>query len=199
MRALLARCLRPIIGGILMAVVSLAIIHMTGPGLLGLLAAGGAAGAVYLPLILPMRHLIRPPTDSRPNSARPARRHDRRAGDQPIQKRSAMQISQGRSAARSAAKFLLSPVMRGNSLVVFEARNKVVRFRTGRATHQFEDAEVARLTRQLGELPRAKVASVVTTSAGRKSCSGLLRRRWRRPYRSGDHGGRRRGRSARTS
>ena len=45
------------------------------------------------------------------------------AGDQPIQKRSTMQISQGRSAARSAAKFVLSPVMRGNSLVVFEARN----------------------------------------------------------------------------
>lgn len=84
-------------------------------------------------------------------------------GDQPTEKRSTMQISQGRNAARSAAKFLLSPVMRGNSLVVFEARNKVVRFRTGRATHQFEDAEVARLTRQLGELPRAKVASVVTT------------------------------------
>ena len=46
---------------------------------------------------------------------------------------------------------------------MFEARNKVVRFRAGRATHQFEDAEVARLTRQLGELPRAKVASVMTT------------------------------------
>jgi len=74
-----------------------------------------------------------------------------------------MQISQGRSAARSAAKLVLSPVMRGNSLVVFEARNKVVRFRAGHATRKFEDAEVARLTRQLGELPRAKVASVVTT------------------------------------
>jgi O-antigen/teichoic acid export membrane protein len=63
LRALLARCLRPIIGGILMAVVSLAIIHMTGPGLLGLFAAGAAAGAVYLPLILPMRHLIKPATE----------------------------------------------------------------------------------------------------------------------------------------
>jgi PST family polysaccharide transporter len=62
LRALLARCLRPIIGGILMAVVSLAIIHMTGPGLLGLVAAGGAAGAVYIPLILPMRKLIKPAT-----------------------------------------------------------------------------------------------------------------------------------------
>ena len=62
LRALLARCLRPIIGGILMAVVSLAIIHMTGPGLIGLFAAGAAAGAVYIPLILPMRKLIKPDT-----------------------------------------------------------------------------------------------------------------------------------------
>jgi O-antigen/teichoic acid export membrane protein len=63
LRALLARCLRPIIGGILMAVVSLAIIHMTGPGLVGLVAAGAAAGAVYIPLILPMRKLIKPATE----------------------------------------------------------------------------------------------------------------------------------------
>lgn len=60
LRALLARCLRPITGGILMAVVSLAIIHVTGPGLIGLFAAGAAAGAVYIPLILPMRKLIKP-------------------------------------------------------------------------------------------------------------------------------------------
>jgi glycosyltransferase involved in cell wall biosynthesis len=53
--------------------------------------------------------------------------------------------------------------MRGNSLVVFEARNKLVRGRAGRATHRFEDAEVARLTRQLGELPQARVATVITT------------------------------------
>ena len=62
-RALLARCLRPIIGGILMAAVSLAIIHVTGPGLLGLVAAGAAAGAVYIPFILPMRHMIKPATE----------------------------------------------------------------------------------------------------------------------------------------
>jgi hypothetical protein len=74
-----------------------------------------------------------------------------------------MQISQARGTARSAAKLVLAPVMRGNSLVVFEARNKVVRGRTGRATHRFEDAEVARLTRQLGELPQARVATVITT------------------------------------
>ena len=57
--ALLRRCLRPIIGGILMAVVSLAIIHFAGSGIVGLAAAGAAASAVYVPLILPMRHLIR--------------------------------------------------------------------------------------------------------------------------------------------
>jgi hypothetical protein len=74
-----------------------------------------------------------------------------------------MQISQARGTARSAAKFVLAPVMRGNSLVVFEARNKLVRGRAGRATHRFENAEVARLTRQLGELPRARVATVITT------------------------------------
>ena len=34
--ALLKRCLRPIIGGILMAVVSLAIIHFAGSGIVGL-------------------------------------------------------------------------------------------------------------------------------------------------------------------
>lgn len=74
-----------------------------------------------------------------------------------------MQISQARSSARSAVKLALAPVMRGNSLVVFEARNKVVRFRAGRATHHFENTEVARLTRQLGELPQARVATVITT------------------------------------
>jgi PST family polysaccharide transporter len=57
--ALLRRCLRPIIGGILMAVVSLAIIHFAGSGIVGLGAAVVAAGVVYVPLILPMRHLIR--------------------------------------------------------------------------------------------------------------------------------------------
>lgn len=57
--ALLRRCLRPIIGGILMAVVSLAIIHFAGSGIVGLVAAAAAASVVYVPLILPMRHLIR--------------------------------------------------------------------------------------------------------------------------------------------
>jgi len=85
-----------------------------------------------------------------------------------------MQISQARGTARSAAKFVLAPVMRNNSLVVFEARNKLVRGRAGRATHRFEDAEVARLTRQLGELPQAP-------TAGRKSSSGRSSRHSPRP------------------
>ena len=59
LRLLLRRCLRPIIGGILMAVVSLAIIHFAGSGIVGLGAAAAAASLVYVPLILPMRHLIR--------------------------------------------------------------------------------------------------------------------------------------------
>jgi PST family polysaccharide transporter len=63
-RALLARCLRPIIGGILMAVVSLGIIHLAGPGIIGLGAAGTAACLVYLPLIYPMRRLIRSDTEA---------------------------------------------------------------------------------------------------------------------------------------
>jgi O-antigen/teichoic acid export membrane protein len=59
--ALLARCLRPIIGGILMAVVSLAMIHFAGSGVVGLGAAIAAASVVYVPLILPMRRMIKPP------------------------------------------------------------------------------------------------------------------------------------------
>ena len=52
---------RPAAGGILMAAVSLFIIRLTGPGWLGLLAAGGAAFAVYLPIVYPMRRLLRRP------------------------------------------------------------------------------------------------------------------------------------------
>ena len=77
-----------------------------------------------------------------------------------------MQISQARGTARCAAKFVLAPVMRRNSLAVFlEALHKLLGSAgaTGRATHRFEDAEVARLTRQLGQLPQARVATVITT------------------------------------
>ncbi len=68
--ALLARCLRPIIGGILMAVVSLAMIHFAGSGVVGLGAAIAAASVVYVPLILPMRRMIKPPAAQ---TAEPAR------------------------------------------------------------------------------------------------------------------------------
>jgi O-antigen/teichoic acid export membrane protein len=58
-RSIFRACLRPFLGGALMAVVSLAVIHYTGEGLIGLLAAGTAAMVVYLPIIYPMRKLIR--------------------------------------------------------------------------------------------------------------------------------------------
>ena len=58
----MARALwRPATGGILMAAVSLFVIRLTGPGWLGLLAAGGAAFAVYLPFVYPLRALLRHP------------------------------------------------------------------------------------------------------------------------------------------
>jgi len=58
-RSIFRACLRPFLGGVLMAVVSLAVIHYTGEGWTGLLAAGTAAMVVYLPIIYPMRKLIR--------------------------------------------------------------------------------------------------------------------------------------------
>lgn len=40
---------------------SLTVIHLTGPGWLGLLAAGSAAFAIYLPVVYPLRRLVRQP------------------------------------------------------------------------------------------------------------------------------------------
>ena len=59
-------CLRPFLGGALMAVVSLAVIHYLGEGLAGLAAAIVAALAVYAPIVYPMRKMIRsaPPPDT---------------------------------------------------------------------------------------------------------------------------------------
>jgi PST family polysaccharide transporter len=67
-RSIFRACLRPFLGGALMAGVSLAVIHYTGEGLTGLMAAGAAAMAVYAPVIYPMRKLIRkaPPDDDAP-------------------------------------------------------------------------------------------------------------------------------------
>jgi hypothetical protein len=64
-RSIFKACLRPFLGGALMAVVSLAVIHYLGEGLAGLAAAIVAALAVYAPVVYPMRKLIRkgPPDD----------------------------------------------------------------------------------------------------------------------------------------
>jgi PST family polysaccharide transporter len=59
-------CLRPALGGAAMATVSLLIIHVLGTGVLGLAAAISAGIAVYLPVVYPMRSLLRrtpAPTD----------------------------------------------------------------------------------------------------------------------------------------
>jgi O-antigen/teichoic acid export membrane protein len=61
LRAMARALWRPALGGVLMAAVSLFVIHLTGPGWLGLLAAGGAAFAVYLPVVYPLRTLLRHP------------------------------------------------------------------------------------------------------------------------------------------
>lgn len=66
-RSLTLACLRPLFGGVLMAVMSLLVIHVAGAGLPGLVAAIAAASAVYLPVVYPMRALLRgstaPPGD----------------------------------------------------------------------------------------------------------------------------------------
>jgi PST family polysaccharide transporter len=58
-RSVARACLRPFAGGLLMAAVSLGVIHVTGPGWLGLMAAGSAAIAAYLPIVYPLRGLLR--------------------------------------------------------------------------------------------------------------------------------------------
>jgi PST family polysaccharide transporter len=64
-RSIFRACLLPFLGGAVMAVVSLAVIHYLGEGLVGLAAAIVAALAVYAPIVYPMRKLIRqaPPAD----------------------------------------------------------------------------------------------------------------------------------------
>ena len=73
-RSIFRACLRPFLGGALMAVVSLAVIHYLGEGLVGLAAAIVAALAVYAPIVYPMRKLIRqaPPEDE-PTTRRASR------------------------------------------------------------------------------------------------------------------------------
>lgn len=55
-------CLRPAVGGALMAIASLFVIHLIGGSLTGLAAAAAAGVAVYLPVIYPMRALLQQPS-----------------------------------------------------------------------------------------------------------------------------------------
>lgn len=57
-RAMAVACWRPVAGGVLMAAASLAVIRATGNGPLGLAAAIAAGGAVYLPVVYPMRAMV---------------------------------------------------------------------------------------------------------------------------------------------
>ena len=58
-RSMAGACLRPALGGALMAAASLLVIHVAGGGVAGLAAAIAAGCAVYLPVIYPMRALLR--------------------------------------------------------------------------------------------------------------------------------------------
>jgi PST family polysaccharide transporter len=60
-RSVARACLRPFAGGLLMAAVSLGVIHLAGPGWPGLMAAGAAAVAAYLPVVYPLRRQLRHP------------------------------------------------------------------------------------------------------------------------------------------
>ncbi|WP_045303753.1 oligosaccharide flippase family protein [Saccharothrix sp. ST-888] len=55
----LRACARPFGGGLLMAAVSLLVHHWSGGTRWGMFAAGAAALAVYVPVVLPMRRLLR--------------------------------------------------------------------------------------------------------------------------------------------
>jgi O-antigen/teichoic acid export membrane protein len=89
-RSIFRACLRPLLGGVLMAAVSLAVIHVAGKGLLGVTAAIVAALAVYVPVVYPMRKLIRggltppdPPEEEPPQEEPPVREEARQRGPYP--------------------------------------------------------------------------------------------------------------------
>jgi O-antigen/teichoic acid export membrane protein len=63
-RSIMLACLRPLVGGVLMAAVALLVIRALGGGWAGLTAAMAAASAVYVPVIFPMRKLLRAPLPS---------------------------------------------------------------------------------------------------------------------------------------
>jgi O-antigen/teichoic acid export membrane protein len=59
LRSIVICCLLPFLGGVMMAAVSLLVIHEAGDGVAGLASAIAAGSAVYLPMIYPMRALLR--------------------------------------------------------------------------------------------------------------------------------------------
>ena len=65
-RAILAACLRPFLGGILMAAMCELAVRLLGGGLAGIAAATAAGLAVYLPVVFPMRALLRRSAARRP-------------------------------------------------------------------------------------------------------------------------------------
>ena len=69
-RSIARACMRPFIGGVLMVAVSLAVKHVAGSGVIGLVAASAAAIVVYIPVVFPMRALLRslvPEPDNEPS------------------------------------------------------------------------------------------------------------------------------------
>jgi O-antigen/teichoic acid export membrane protein len=82
-RSLAVACALPFSGGVLMAAASLGVIHLIGPGWLGLFAAGAAGLAVYLPFVYPLRHLMRPGRAAAEESPAPAAQTTARAAREP--------------------------------------------------------------------------------------------------------------------
>ena len=58
-RSIILACSRPAVGGALMAVASLLVSRLAGGGVGGLAAATAAGAVVYLPVVLPMRNLLK--------------------------------------------------------------------------------------------------------------------------------------------
>jgi len=62
-RSIAVACLRPFLGGVVMAAVSLSVIHVAGGDWIGLVAAITTAIAAYLPIVYPMRTMLRRPME----------------------------------------------------------------------------------------------------------------------------------------
>jgi len=68
-RSIARACARPAAGGVLMAVASLLVIRLAGAGVGGLIAAAVAGAGTYLPVVYPMRSLLRRSPESREQMA----------------------------------------------------------------------------------------------------------------------------------